>query len=82
MGDVNDHLAIGRIVRFHVADKLALETVASTPYGPSAALLPNTRSSRMSSPVRSPMRCWSGGTRVCTGVDERDVHWSPLKETA
>jgi flavin reductase (DIM6/NTAB) family NADH-FMN oxidoreductase RutF len=42
MGDVNDHLVIGRIVRFHVADELALEngridTAALRPVGRLAA---------------------------------------------
>jgi flavin reductase (DIM6/NTAB) family NADH-FMN oxidoreductase RutF len=84
MGDVNDHLVIGRIVRFHVADELALEngridTAALRPVGRLAAeyaLIENVFACPVADEVleRRDARMHR--------VDERDAHWSPLKESA
>jgi flavin reductase (DIM6/NTAB) family NADH-FMN oxidoreductase RutF len=84
MGDVNDHLVIGRIVRFHVADELALENGRID----TAGLRPVGRLAAEYALVEHVFAC-----PVADGVleqrdhrmrriDERDPQWSPLKEAA
>ena len=84
MGDVNDHLVIGQVVRFHVADELALEngridTAALRPIGRLAAeyaLIENVFACPIADEVLA-----QRNTRMHR-IDERDPHWSPLKEAA
>jgi hypothetical protein len=83
MGDVGDHVVIGRIVRFHVADALALErgridTAALQPVGRLAAeylLAENV----FACPVDEEMLQTRSGSRM-RRVDDKDAHWSPLME--
>jgi hypothetical protein len=84
MGDVNDHLVIGRIVRFHVADELALEngridTAGLRPVGRLAAeyaLVENVFACPVADGVLEQR------DHRMRRIDERDPHWSPLKEAA
>lgn len=80
MGDVNDHLVIGRIVRFHVADELArengrIDTAALRPVGRLAAeyaLIENVFAAPVADEVlerRDPRM---------HRIDERDALSSPL----
>lgn len=83
MGDVGDHVVIGRIVRFHVADALALgggriDTAALQPVGRLAAeylLAENV----FACPVDEEMLQTRSGSRM-RRVDDKDAHWSPLME--
>jgi flavin reductase (DIM6/NTAB) family NADH-FMN oxidoreductase RutF len=83
MGEVGDQLVIGRVVRFHVADALALEngridTAALQPIGRLAAeyLLSEDI---FACPVPEEMLQARAGCRM-RRVDGRDDQWSPLTE--
>jgi len=83
MGEVGDHVVIGRVVRFHVADALALEggridTAALQPVGRLAAeyLLGE---SVFACPVDEKMLQARSGSRM-RRMDDKDAHWSPLME--
>jgi hypothetical protein len=83
MGEVGDHLVIGRIVRFHVADALALEdgridTAALQPVGRLAAeyLLSENI---FACPVPDEILQARAGSRM-RRVDGKDDRWSPLTE--
>ena len=83
MGEVGDHLVIGRIVRFHVADALALEdgridTAALQPVGRLAAeyLLSENI---FACPVPDEILQSRAGSRM-RRVDGKDDRWSPLTE--
>jgi flavin reductase (DIM6/NTAB) family NADH-FMN oxidoreductase RutF len=83
MGEVGDQLVIGRVVRFHVADTLALEngridTAALQPIGRLAAeyLL---NESIFACPVPDEMFQARAGYRM-RRVDGKDDQWSPLTE--
>ena len=83
MGEVGDRLVIGRIVRFHVADAVALEngridTAALQPVGRLAGeyvLSENV----FACPVADETLQARAGSRM-RRLDDKDAHWSPLTE--
>ena len=83
MGEVGDHVVFGRIVRFHVADALALEdgrvdTAALQPVGRLAAeyvLSENV----FACPVSDEILQARAGARM-RRLDGKDANWSPLTE--
>jgi flavin reductase (DIM6/NTAB) family NADH-FMN oxidoreductase RutF len=83
MGEVDDHLVIGRIVRFHVADALALQngridTAALEPVGRLAGEYVISEKI-FACPVADEVLDQHTGARM-RRLDQRDAHWSPLNE--
>lgn len=85
MGEVGDHLVIGRVVRFHVADALALQngridTSALQPIGRLAGeyvLSENVFACPVADEVLNQQR----GARM-RRIDGKNAHWSPLVEAS
>ena len=83
MGEVGDHLVIGRVVCFHVADALALEdgrvdTAGLQPVGRLAGEYVLSEHI-FACPVNDEVLQARAGSRM-RRLDERDAHWSPLME--
>jgi flavin reductase (DIM6/NTAB) family NADH-FMN oxidoreductase RutF len=83
MGEVGDRLVIGRIVRFHVADAVALEngridTAALQPVGRLAGEYVLSENI-FACPVADEILESRAGSRM-RRLDDKDAHWSPLTE--
>ena len=83
LGEVGDHLVIGRIVRFHVADALALEdgrvdTAGLQPVGRLAGEYVLSENI-FACPVNDEVLQARAGSRM-RRLDDRDARWSPLIE--
>ena len=83
LGEVGDHLVIGRVVRFHVADALALEdgrvdTAGLQPVGRLAGEYVLSENI-FACPVNDEVLQARAGSRM-RRLDDRDARWSPLIE--
>lgn len=83
MGEVGDHLLIGRVVRIHIREDIWLQSgrvdmAAVQPIGRLAAEY-TLADSVFAYPVADDILAARAGKRA-TRIDEKDAHWSPVDE--